>query len=279
LSLTRHSTHPLSVRLSESLGGRHFPEPVWSYLETPGSGIEGRVQGHELWLGSKQWIESRGVLTSNLPAATNGSVVHLAIDGTYRSSFTFSNTARPETSELIQHLGGQYELALLSGDNERERPRFQKLFGDDTKLHFNQSPLDKLSFIRRLQQAGKTVMMVGDGLNDAGALKQSDVGVAVVEKAGVFSPASDVIMTAAQFSNLDRMLVLARRSIRVVKWSFGISVLYNTVGVSLAAAGVLSPLICAVLMPLSSVSVVVFACGVTALVARNLRTTGMEVRL
>ena len=96
----------------------------------------------------------------------------------------------------------RYELALLSGDNEKERERFRGLFGSDAALHFNQSPLDKLGFIRRLQESGQTVMMVGDGLNDAGALKQSDVGVAVVEQAGAFSPASDVILEAGRVPRL-----------------------------------------------------------------------------
>ena len=82
------------------------------------------------------------------------------------------------------------------------------MFGPQARLHFNQSPLDKLGFIRRLQESGRTVMMVGDGLNDAGALKQSDVGVAVVEKVGAFSPASDVIMAAAQVAELCQMLEL-----------------------------------------------------------------------
>ena len=94
------------------------------------------------------------------------------------------------------------KLALLSGDNEKERERFRSLFGSDAALHFNQSPLDKLGFIRGLQESGRRVMMVGDGLNDAGALKQSDVGVAVIEKAGAFSPASDVILEAGRVPRL-----------------------------------------------------------------------------
>ncbi|MBI3850269.1 MAG: heavy metal translocating P-type ATPase metal-binding domain-containing protein [Verrucomicrobia bacterium] len=288
-SLTRHSTHPHSVRISESFGSRLFPEPVRSFLETPGCGIEGQVNGREIWLGSRVWLESRGALGSSQrkEALTStyqdiksepphvgcyegsGSVVHVAIDGRHRGAFVLSSSLRPEADQLIRRLAGRYELALLSGDNERERACFLELFGNDAKLNFNQSPLDKLGFIRRLQECGKTVMMVGDGLNDAGALKQADVGVAVVEKIGAFSPASDVILDAGHVPQLFEILTLARRSAWIVRISFGISSLYNIVGVSIAAAGLLSPLTCAVLMPLSSASVVLFACGVTTWAARR----------
>ena len=198
-----------------------------------------------------------------------GSVVCLAIDGKLRGAFVLANAVRPETEELLRGLGGRYHLALLSGDNEKERERFRSLFGKDADLHFNQSPLDKLGFIRRLQESGQTVMMVGDGLNDAGALKQSDVGVAVVEKVGAFSPASDVILAASQVPRLSRILDLAHRATQIVRLSFGISFLYNALGISIAAAGILSPVICAILMPLSSVSVVLFACSATHLAARR----------
>jgi P-type Cu+ transporter len=200
---------------------------------------------------------------------SRGSVVGLAIDGTFRGAFGLSNSLRPQTEQMFDALSRRYELALLSGDNERERARFARLFGEGARLRFNQSPLEKLSFISALQESGKTVMMVGDGLNDAGALKQSDVGVAVVEKVGVFSPASDVILEAGQVSNLAPILDFARRSTRVVRASFGISALYNLAGISIAAAGVLSPLICAVLMPVSSLTVVLFACGMTSRAARR----------
>jgi Cu+-exporting ATPase len=170
-----------------------------------------------------------------------------------------SSALRPETDRLIGRLARRYELALLSGDNERERDRFRALFGDDARLRFNQSPLDKLGFIRRLQESRRMVMMVGDGLNDAGALKQSDVGVAVVESVGAFSPASDVILAASCVPRLGEVLDLSCRVARIVWWSIGISALYNVLGVSIAATGVLSPVVCAFLMPLSSVCVVLFA--------------------
>jgi Cu+-exporting ATPase len=300
LSLTRHSTHPYSTRMSEVLADRNPAHPVQAFVETPGSGIEGRVQGHEIWLGSPGWLESRGVrlgpppmVTGHEPATRSGtlasaaevsgepqfaatetrftgSVVALAIDGRYRGVFELSNAVRPETDRLLRRLSGGYELALLSGDNERERERFRGLFGGEGRLRFNQSPLEKLGFIRDLQQSGRTVMMVGDGLNDAGALKQSDVGVAVVEQVGAFSPASDMILEAGRVPRLFEVLTLARRAVAIVRLGFGISALYNVVGIGIASAGLLSPVICAVLMPVSSVSVVLFACGATTWSARRL---------
>src|SRR4030095_8161820 len=112
-------------------------------------------------------------------------------------------------------------------------------------------------------------MMVGDGLNDAGALQQADVGVAVVEQVGTFSPASDVILDAAQLPRLSEVLAFSRCAARVVRAGFVVSGLYNVVGVSIAAAGLLSPLVCAVLMPLSSVTVVLFSIAATRWMARR----------
>ena len=114
-------------------------------------------------------------------------------------------------------------------------------------------------------------MMVGDGLNDAGALKQSDIGIAVVEKIGVFSPASDVILEAGQVPLLADILNFARSTTRIIRLSFAISAAYNLIGISIAAAGLLSPLVCAILMPLSSISVVLFACGTTSWAACRTR--------
>jgi Cu+-exporting ATPase len=337
-SIARHSTHPQAVRIARSLADKHVAEPVEGFAETPGCGIVGHVQGHEVRLGSRAWLgdcgvsvhedaacsfdaswgalaaapvpspplEERvrerrpsvstgarellvgqssemsprsaavmGLLSPALSSkrgegeAPQGSTVCLSIDGTLRGEFVLANAVRPETEQLLRGLGERYELALLSGDNEKERERFRSLFGSEAPLHFNQSPLDKLGFIRGLQDSGRRVMMVGDGLNDAGALKQSDVGVAVIEKAGAFSPASDVILEAGRVPRLCQILALARKTTQIVRLSFGISAAYNVAGISIAAAGILSPVICAILMPVSSISVVLFACGATNLAARR----------
>jgi Cu+-exporting ATPase len=269
-SLTRHSTHPLAVRIGEAIAREHFPEPVRSFLETAGRGMEGTVAGHEIWMGTAAWLASRGARPGEAPSPEAGSTVHVAINGVHRGCFTLASAVRPAADALIARLAARGEVALLSGDHARERERFAALFGPGAHLRFNQSPLDKLGFIRRLQAAGRTVMMVGDGLNDAGALQQSDVGVAVVENLSAFSPASDVILKAAMVPRLAEVLQFAAQSVRVVRASFLISAAYNVVGIAIAAQGLLSPVVCAILMPLSSVTVVGFACGLTAWLGRRL---------
>ena len=277
-SLVRHSTHPNSIRITKSLA---YPAlPVAGFRETPGGGIEGEVAGHNILLGSRAWLEERGVAAREDTGPTGfktGSGSLVAIDGKFLGAFTFENSLRPEVAELISQLGDRFELALLSGDNERETVRFRKLFGEHASLKFNQSPADKLAFVRELQQRGRKVMMVGDGLNDAGALKQAEVGVAVVEQIGVFSPASDVILDAAELPKLANVLRFARNAARVVRAGFIISALYNLVGVGIAAAGFLSPIVCAILMPLSSATVVAFACGTTAWLGRRLHVEKFQV--
>jgi Cu+-exporting ATPase len=267
-AISRQSTHPYSARISQSLGQGNPDGTVRSFLEIPGCGLEGNIRGHEIWMGSATWLRSRGVLIPVLPPASGGTV-HLAFDGQYRGSYSLLNALRPQMERLLLGLSSKYELALLSGDHEKERERFRPLLGPGAELRFNQSPLDKLTFIRNRQEAGRAVMMIGDGLNDAGALRQGDLGVAVVENLNAFSPASDIIMAAKALPQLDALLRFAKLSIRVVRASFMLSTAYNIIGISLAVRGILSPVICAILMPLSSVSVVAFATGATAWAARR----------
>jgi len=270
-SMTRHSTHPYAVRVGHAIEGHHYPETVRSFLETPGCGMEGTVANQEVWMGSAAWLESRNVTISAHPHSTGG-FVHVAINGSYRGCYALENALRPNTARLIRDLSARYNVSLLSGDNERELPRFREVFGDGAQLLFNQSPLDKLNFVRSLQGRHHSVLMVGDGLNDAGALKQSDVGAAVVENVSAFSPACDVILAANMVPRIQSVLAFSRTALGLVRASFLISTLYNVVGITIAAKGLLSPIVCAILMPLSSISVIAFSCLATWWAGRNLDT-------
>lgn len=262
-SLARHSTHPHCLSIAAYLADFNvYPEPVRSFLETTGKGIEGTVCGEEIWMGAAAWLESRQV---KLPEQVErqGSVVHVAVQGVYRGSFRISAPYRPEIDCMLERVGKRRKLALLTGDRDREAVRLAELLGGDTPLLFEQSPHDKLNYVKSLQEAGQRVLMVGDGLNDSGALKQSQVGIAVSEDVGRFTPASDVIIRADRVKDLDRLVRFCGGMTRVIYAAFTISILYNLLGVTFAARGLLSPLICAVLMPLSSMTVVTFACFAT----------------
>jgi Cu+-exporting ATPase len=269
LALAAQSTHPNAAAIARHAAPRAAKTPqVDHFQDFPGKGLAGIVEGRPVRLGSASWLRDQGIRIEDEPA---GSASHAAIDGVHIGAFVISQALRAEAATLLESLRSRYELALLSGDNERERERFRALLGQKADLLFNRNPVQKLEWIESLKQGGaREVMMVGDGLNDAGALRGSDVGVAVVDQIGSFSPASDVVMEAAQVRRLGDILALARASVRIVRLSFGLSAAYNAVGISIAASGVLSPIICAILMPLSSLSVVLFAYGMTNRAGRKL---------
>lgn len=274
-AVCRQSAHPLARRIvQEYARAGSDPSPAGEFCEVPGRGCQALVGGRCLTLGSLAWFQERHFV-GPFPELPAGSAVYLAIDGRFRGAWVVENRCRPAIDRLVSELAGRYPLALISGDNERERGRFSQLLGDDAELHFHLGPHEKLAFIRRLQEQGRQVMMVGDGLNDAGALRQSEVGVAVVEGAGKFSPASDVILDAARVPWLARILDFSHRTTGIIRAGLALSVAYNGVGVSVAAAGMLSPLVCAILMPLSSLSVVLFAVGATHWAARRSKLSGL----
>ncbi|WKN41145.1 heavy metal translocating P-type ATPase [Tunicatimonas pelagia] len=248
-TVARTSTHPLSQAIYRSLPN-HLPlQPLTQFQEQAGQGITAEVAGVEIRLGSASWVGHSS------EADTNTTQVYVRIGNQIRGYYRFANHYRPGFTALMQQLRKQYPTHLLSGDQDRERANLAPYFQE---LHFQQSPMDKLNYLKTLEENDNRALMVGDGLNDAGALKQSHVGIAVADNVYQFSPACDAILDANQLPNLSRFLRFSQVSLRIVKWAFVLSFLYNLVGLSFAISGLLTPLIAAILMPLSSVTVVGF---------------------
>lgn len=260
-ALAAQSNHPMSKAIA-AWAGNPKNLLVQAFKETPGGGIEGFVEDDLLALGSLQFISGHRAQTANTETA-----VYVSLEGKLLGRFTFQNHYRMHMEQLIHQLGNKYQLAVLSGDNEGERKNLRKLFGKDASLYFNQTPEDKLAYVKQLQQQGKKVIMLGDGLNDAGALKQADAGIAITESTNNFTPASDAILEASMLSRLDAFISMCKANKRIVMSAFIISVIYNIIGISFAVTGALSPMIAAILMPCSSISIVLITFGTSNLSA------------
>jgi Cu+-exporting ATPase len=249
-SVTAASTHPLSVRIHDflkELGSEQMP--VASMHELNGKGIIAHVGNFHVRIGSPSWI------TPGSEMSYPGSAVYIEINSVFRGYFLIQSGERPGIRGLLQSLDKKI-IALLSGDNDHDAGFMKKIFPATAQLLFKQSPADKMNYISG--HPDKKIMMVGDGLNDAGALQQSYVGVAVSDNHGVFTPACDAILIGTKVPELDTFLQLSKSASLIVKMCFVISFLYNVVGLTFAVTGNLTPLFAAILMPLSSITVVVF---------------------
>ncbi|MCJ7756870.1 MAG: heavy metal translocating P-type ATPase metal-binding domain-containing protein [Gillisia sp.] len=262
-STLRTSGHPLSRILYSHLNGCELVK-LSNVEEVVGQGIQAEFNDQQIKIGSASFVNA-GNIQNNLQTA-----VHIKLNEDYKGSFLFQNEYREGLSELFTELAPEYQLAILSGDNNGEAANLKKILPEKTSLLFQQTPGEKLNYIRQLQQDGHRVVMVGDGLNDAGALKQSDVGIAISENVNVFSPACDAILEAGKFKELHNYIKVAKGAMTIIKISIAISFLYNIVGLYFAVTGQLSPVVAAILMPLSSISVVLFTTLMTNLISRKL---------
>lgn len=261
-SVVKQSSHPLSNALYEFLGINAVKNPD-QYNEIPGLGISATIDRTRISIGSSQFVTG-----TNQSENMTESRVYISMSGKVKGYFAFTNVYRDGLREAIDKLSQHYELHLISGDNNAEESRLRELFGSAAQLRFQQSPTDKKAYIEKLKSQGKKVLMIGDGLNDAGALSASQVGISIADDVFSFSPACDAILDASKFGKLHKLIRFTRSSFRVVRLSFVISFFYNVIGLSFAVSANLSPLIAAILMPLSSVSVVAFATFMVAMAAK-----------
>ncbi|OUD37162.1 heavy metal translocating P-type ATPase metal-binding domain-containing protein [Flavobacterium sp. FPG59] len=257
----RGSNHPLSRMLYDFLPETKLIK-VENFEEQAGKGIQAQVAGSNIKIGSRDFVLHTNLETDNKgfdsEVELENTVVYITIDEVYYGKYIFMNQYRDGLAKLFQDLSKKYEIKILSGDNDGERATLEALLPKGTALIFNQKPEQKLEFIKALQAEGKNVMMVGDGLNDAGALAQSHIGISISENVNVFSPACDAILDAEEFQKLNFFLQYSKDAITTIKMSFVVSLLYNVVGLGFAITGNLLPLVAAIIMPLSTITIVSF---------------------
>jgi Cu+-exporting ATPase len=262
-SISSASMHPISKLVNDYLKDTSTAKPDY-FFEHKGAGIEAIVNGISVKLGNAEFLD---LVPHEIQENAS---VYLKINNELKGFFNIKPTYRLGLGLVLSELTQKYQAHLLSGDNDKDKLDLIRYF-KESNLHFGLKPQDKLNFIAELQTNSKNILMLGDGLNDAGALGQSNVGIAISENTQAFTPASDAILDAGQFMKLPKFMSFSKKAVNIVKISFLLSLVYNFFCISWAVTGNLSPVLAAIFMPLSSISVVLFAVILTNISARRLK--------
>ncbi|AWL09400.1 Cu(+) exporting ATPase [Aquirufa nivalisilvae] len=258
-SLSVQSTHPLSRRLCaymQSLGNRNLIN-LSSFKEIPGKGLEAKWGDLTIKLGSAKFLDINYHSPQDFYSSESQLFIQIGEESLGYLDFPWEN--RDGVEYMLRKLQHHYDVYLVSGDKASHATSLKDWFSEEGHMKFECSPMDKMEFIRELQSQGKKVMMIGDGLNDAGALQQAHVGIAVSDDHLHFTPASDAILQGRSLSRLPEFLQFSQKAITLIKMSFLLSLVYNAIGLSFAVQGNLSPLVAAILMPVNSISMLIIA--------------------
>lgn len=248
VALAMQSNHPYSrsiVHAYSSINVEHLK--VDSFKSFEGKGIAATIGHQEIKIGSSRW------LINNINDANRSYVV---INNQVKGYFSFTTSVMKGFEKTIKELSKSYELHILSGDSNQDEYLLKNIFPQHTPLIFNCSPQDKLNYILQLKEIGKQVAMIGDGLNDAGALKAADVGIAITKESSNFAPASDAMLQQNLLHNINNYITYTKKSMLSIKITIGLSIIANVVGLYFACQGFFTPLVAAILMPVASVSFV-----------------------
>jgi Cu+-exporting ATPase len=264
------SEHPLAdaiVRRARELG--LTVASVERFASVTGRGVAGTVSGHEVLTGNEALLAERGIDASPLrdvAVRLSGDAktpVYVAVDGTLAGLLAVADPIKPTSREAIAALRQRgIDVVMLTGDTERTAHAIAREAGIE-RVVAGVLPEGKVAEIERLQQAGRVVAMVGDGVNDSAAIARSDVGIAVGTGTDIAAEAADVVLMRGDLRSVVHAIALSRRTMRTMKQNLFWAFVYNVVGIPIAAGvlypafgWLLSPVIASAAMAFSSVSVV-----------------------
>ncbi|WP_341656560.1 HAD-IC family P-type ATPase [Blattabacterium cuenoti] len=266
-SLLKNSSHPLSQKILSELSIKDFYF-IKNFREIIGKGLEGIIKNVPVKIGSSKYLGIKNkIINEN---EINKTTVFISINHKFIGYFLFRNYYREGIEKMFQDLK-KYKIVILSGDqNNLEKKYLQSILPKSSQVFFSQSPEDKLNYVKKLQEKGEKIIMFGDGINDCAALNQSEVGISVSENPTSFFPSCDAFMQSNCINQIFLFLKISKVSTKLVFMNLMISLLYNSVGIFFAVTGKLNPFISAILMPLSSFSVIFFSIISTWIVSRKL---------
>lgn len=262
-SAEKSSEHPLAESIVNYAKKNHIPFLEVAHFEAiPGHGIKATIDGKSLCVGNRKFMIEENIAINSAETQLSRfeqdgkTAMMIALDSELKGTIAVADTVKASTSEAIQQLHDlDIEVVMLTGDNERTAQAIAKQVGIDTVIA-EVLPEEKASKIVELQDQGKTVAMVGDGVNDAPALVQADIGIAIGSGTEVAIEAADVTILGGDLLLIPKAMKASKSTIRNIRqnlfWAFG----YNVAGIPIAALGLLAPWVAGAAMALSSVSVV-----------------------
>ena len=265
-AVERFSEHPTAQAVlawAETQGISGSSVSTNDFRYQPGMGVVGTVEGQQILAGSSNWMDARQVLrqprfdaiAEQLAGEGIGSI-RVAVAGREMALIAIEDRIRPEAEQMVAELRAEgLELTLLSGDRRAVAEAIARRLGG-MEVIAEVLPEDKDQAIRKLQADGQMVAMVGDGVNDAPALVRADVGIAMGSGTDVSIASADIVLMQGDLQKVRLAIGLSRRTLLTIRQNIGISIVYNIIMVPLAMAAIVTPLVAAISMPLSSLAVI-----------------------